>query len=350
MEARGTRLVPREWRLDRLDDDQVLIEVAGCGVCRGDLEVLAGGARWGGPLPLALGHEIAGTVVDAGSGAAGWLNRQVVVPTLIPCNRCHHCRADDGGSCIRPLRVGCDTHGGFASHVVLPARGLCAVDSDELARSGIALADLAVLAEAATAPYEAITRSRLQAGEVAVVVGAGDTGGFAIQIAAVLDAYVIALDTDDRALERAAQLGAAHTMNLGGRDPASVRRALRDHARVHDLRGCCWKIFETSGTAAGELVAFELMTEGSVLALVGQRSDQVVPVRLGQLAALDATAHGLRVHAAEHVLAALDLIVAGDVAIEPLIERRPLGTVNETLQELCDGSLLRRSILVPADL
>ncbi len=348
MEVAGTQLVPREMHIDSVDDDQVVIEVAGCGVCRGDVEVLAGRSRPGHPLPLTLGHEVAGTVVLAGRRVTSWLARQVVVPAVIPCGACHHCRSKKDLSCIRPLRVGCDTDGGFASHLVLPARGLCAVDPSELASSGVALADLAVLAEAATAPYEAIARSRLHAGEVAVFVGAGDVGGFGIQIASVLDAHVIALDVSDAALERAAALGAAHTMNVRGRAPAAIRRALQEHARTGGLRACCWKIFETSGTAAGELLAFELLTEGSVLALVGQRSDEPVPVRLGQLAVLDATAHGLRVHATEHVLAALDLVMAGDVAIEPLIERRPLGTVNETLRELYDGSPLRRPILVPA--
>lgn len=349
MEAAGTQLVPREWQLDHLDDDHVVIEVAGCGICRGDIDVLAGGASPAHSLPLALGHEVAGTVVDAGPDATTWLAHQVVVPTVIPCGRCEHCRAEDEQSCLRPLRVGCDTHGGFASHVVLPARGLCAVDSAELSRSGVALADLAVLAEAVSAPYQAITRSRLHAGEVAVIVGANDIGGFAVQIAAVLDAYVIALDSSDRALDRAGPLGAAWTMNVHRKPPADVRRAVLEHARARNLPACNWKIFECTDTVEGQQLAFELMTVGSVLSLVGQRCSDPVPVRLGQLAALDATAVGVSVHTAEHVLSALDLIVAGDIAIEPLVERRPLGAVNETLRELREGTLLRRPILVPVN-
>lgn len=347
MEAAGTQLVPREQRLETLEDDQVAVEVAGCGVCRGDLEILSGAARVGHPMPLTLGHEIVGTVVDAGGGAADWLARDVVVPAAIPCDGCDHCRWDDERSCVHPLLVGRDTNGGFASHVVLPARGLCAIDSAELAHSGLALADLAVLAETVLSPYEAIARSGLHQGDVAVIVGAGDMGGFAVQIAALLDAYVVALDTNDAALERAALLGATHTMNVRGREPAFVRRSLYAHAHDQRWRDCCWKIFETSGTAAGQLLAFALMTEGSVLALVGDRCNEVVPVRLSELAALDATAQGVRGGLAEHVPAALELILAGDLRVQPLVEQRPLGAINEILREVREGQLLRRPILVP---
>jgi len=301
-------------------------------------------------LPLTPGHEVVGTVVEAGRNAVDWLERQVVVPTVIPCGYCHHCRSEPDRSCLHPLRVGCDTHGGFASHLVLPARGLCEIDAAELARSGVALADLAALPEAVMAPYEAIARSHLQAGEVAVIVGVGDIGGFGVQLAAVLDAYVIALDTSDEALERAAPLGADHAMNVRGLAPGAVCQALRDHARTRGLRSCCWKIFETSGTAAGQQIAFELMTEGSVLALVGPHGSEIVPVRLGRLAVLDADVLGVRVHAAEHLPSVLDLIVAGDVTLDPLVERRPLGTVNETLRELREDRRprLRRPVLVPS--
>ena len=67
---------------------EVVIEVAGCGVCHTDLGYFYDGVRTNHALPLTLGHEISGRVVAAGSGAENWLGKSVIVPTVIPCGEC----------------------------------------------------------------------------------------------------------------------------------------------------------------------------------------------------------------------------------------------------------------------
>ena len=72
---------------------EVVVQVAGCGVCHTDLGYFYDGVRLNHPLPLALGHEVAGRVVAAGDGAEGWIGRAVIVPAVIPCGECEPCRA-----------------------------------------------------------------------------------------------------------------------------------------------------------------------------------------------------------------------------------------------------------------
>ncbi|MDO8419609.1 MAG: alcohol dehydrogenase catalytic domain-containing protein, partial [Rubrivivax sp.] len=67
---------------------EVVVAVAGCGVCHTDLGYFYDGVRTNHPLPLALGHEISGHVVAAGDGAAAWLGRAVIVPAVLPCGEC----------------------------------------------------------------------------------------------------------------------------------------------------------------------------------------------------------------------------------------------------------------------
>ncbi|MEK7821039.1 MAG: alcohol dehydrogenase catalytic domain-containing protein, partial [Pseudomonadota bacterium] len=73
--------------LERVDFDpfpagagEVVIEIAGCGVCHTDLGYYYDGVRTNRPLPLTLGHEISGRVVACGAGAESWQGRAVIVP------------------------------------------------------------------------------------------------------------------------------------------------------------------------------------------------------------------------------------------------------------------------------
>jgi D-arabinose 1-dehydrogenase-like Zn-dependent alcohol dehydrogenase len=162
---------------------EVRVRVAGCGLCHTDLGFAFDGVRTRKPLPLVLGHEISGLVEAAGAGAEELVGRGVVVPAVIPCGECDDCRAGAPMICTRQVMPGNDIDGGFASHVVVPARGLCVVpgageDFDRpLGASGVTLRHLAVIADAASTPYQAVVRSGLQPGDVAIVVGLGGVGG-----------------------------------------------------------------------------------------------------------------------------------------------------------------------------
>ena len=70
------------------NDTEVLVRVAGCGVCHTDIGFWKDGVPTKKALPLTLGHEISGTVVGVGSEFQDLLDREVIVPAVIPCGEC----------------------------------------------------------------------------------------------------------------------------------------------------------------------------------------------------------------------------------------------------------------------
>jgi 6-hydroxycyclohex-1-ene-1-carbonyl-CoA dehydrogenase len=326
--------------------DEVLVEVAGCGICHTDLSYLDDGVPTRGALPLTLGHEISGRVVVAGDGCRELLGRDVVVPAVIPCGSCDVCRAGRGAICRKQIFPGNDVHGGFASHVKVPARGLCVVPAPAKGQRAIELPLLSVLADAITTPYQSIRRSGLGRGDLAIFVGAGGVGGFGVQIARAAGATVVAIDVDEERLGQIALHGAALTLDARGMDHAALRAAIKTFSRSRELPQACWKIFETSGTTAGQETAFALLGPGAYLGVVGF-TPKPVTVRLSNLMAFDARAEGNWGCAPELYPEALALVLEGKVAVEPFVERVPMSRVNDALARIRAKQIKKRVVLEP---
>lgn len=328
---------------------EVIVKVAACGVCHTDLGFFYDGVATRHAFPLTLGHEISGTVVDTGRGAESWLNADVVVPAVIPCGQCEACRAGRGQICPRQVFPGNDVHGGFGSHVRVPAIGLCRVPdladrSINIAR--LTLDALSVVADAVSTPYAAVTRAGLAEGDLAIWVGVGGVGGFGVQIAAALGAAVIAIDVDDERLARLASFGAALTLNSQTLDAKAVRKQVRAFADARGIPSWRVKIFEASGHTAGQALAFGLLSHGAVLSVVGYTA-KPVEVRLSNLMAFDATALGNWGCLPELYPAVVDLALGGRISLEPFIDRRPMSTINEIFSELHHGPARGRLVLIP---
>jgi 6-hydroxycyclohex-1-ene-1-carbonyl-CoA dehydrogenase len=337
----------RERRDDAPAAGEVIVQVAACGVCHTDLGFYYDGVPTRHPFPLTLGHEISGRVVLAGPGAEAWVGRDVVVPAVLPCGACAACRDGRGSICPAQIFPGNDVHGGFGTHVRVPARGLCAVP--DLARPGvnphrIDLESLSVIADAVSTPYQAIVRSQLGPGDLAVFVGTGGVGGFGVQIAHARGAVVIAVDVDESRLAMMAAHGADVTASPA--DFKQLRRLVRETADARGISTWRTKIFEASGTPAGQATAFGLVGPGGYLSLIGY-TPKVVEVRLSNLMALDASAHGNWGCLPEHYPAVVDLVLQGKVAIAPFIERRPRSSINEVFAELHAGGVRKRLVLIP---
>ena len=326
---------------------EVVVQVAGCGVCHTDLGYYYDGVRTNQPLPLALGHEISGRVVAAGDGAAGWIGRAVIVPAVLPCGECDLCRRGLATICRAQKMPGNDIQGGFASHIVVPARGLCRVDEQRLAAAGLTLAQVSIVADALTTPYQAVQRAGVAPGDMAVVIGAGGVGGYCVQVARAFGAAVVAIDVDARKLEAAARDGgAALTLNARGHDAKALKKAVAGFAKAQGLRATEWKIFECSGTAAGQGSAFNLLVHGATLAVVGFTMDKV-EVRLSNLMAFDARAIGNWGCPPELYPAALDLVLDGKVKLAPFVETHPLADINQVFHAVHAREITRRAVLVP---
>ncbi|MBL8692873.1 MAG: 6-hydroxycyclohex-1-ene-1-carbonyl-CoA dehydrogenase [Planctomycetes bacterium] len=345
-EMRAVRqpLVRAAREIDGPGKGEVLVRVVGCGVCHTDLGFLYEGVPVRHALPLVLGHEIAGVVVSEGEGVSGLSGKAVIVPAVIPCGACAICRRGRGDLCRKQVFPGNDVHGGFASHVVVPAQGLCVVPGGE--RDPAMLARLSVVADAVSTAYQAVLKSGLSNDDFAVSIGVGGVGNFAAQIAAARGARVLAIDVDDGRLGRMREHGAEWTLNVRGMGTDDIRKRVREIAKTFGLPQTEWKIFETSGTGAGQSAAWALLTYGAVLSVVGFHPGDV-SVRLSNLMAFAARAEGTWGCLPEHFPAVLELVREGRIALDPFIEMHPMSELPQVLEQMNRHEITRRPVLLP---
>jgi 6-hydroxycyclohex-1-ene-1-carbonyl-CoA dehydrogenase len=301
------------------------------------------------PLPLTLGHEVSGVVVAAGSGAEKWLQRRVIVPAVSPCGRCSFCQAGKPTACRASKMPGNDIAGGFASHVEVDAWSLCDVDAlsaeAPIGAAGLSLWEVSVIADAVSTPLQAIVRCGLQPKDLAIVIGVGGVGSYAVQLAKAKGAVVAALDIDDGHLARARQLGAAWAGS--SKEPAKeIKRALAAAAKEHGARPEAWRIFETSGSRGGQELAWSLLNPGATLSVVGFTSEPV-SVRLSNLMAFDASAYGNWGCDPALYPEALKLVAEGAVKIRGLVRKEKLADAPRVLDAVHHHHFQERVVLVP---
>jgi len=346
MKSADEPLIEAEVVLQAPAEGEVLVQVAGCGVCHTDLGFYYDGVRTRHPLPLALGHEISGRVIATGDGAGAWQDTAVIIPAVMPCGVCDVCQRGMGNICSKQLMPGNDMHGGFASHITVPAHGLCRVDEQRLAAAGLSLADVSVIADAVTTPYQSAVQLDIQAGDLAIVVGVGGVGGYAVQIASAMGAKVVAIDVVQDKLESLTGYGADLILNsreISGRD---LKKAVKMFARENGLRMTEWKIFECSGSGAGQQTAFGLLTFGARLAVVGFTMEKV-EVRLSNLMAFHAQAVGNWGCLPEYYPPALELVLAGKISMQPFIRQFPLTQINDVFAAAHAHQIEQRPVMVP---
>jgi 6-hydroxycyclohex-1-ene-1-carbonyl-CoA dehydrogenase len=332
----------REIAVPEPGAEDALIRVAGCGVCHTDIGFWRDGVATRRALPLTLGHEISGVVVAAGPAHRALIGREVIVPAVLPCGSCELCRSGRGNACRQQRMPGNDIDGGFAEYVATPARGLCVVDD----RGGYTLSELSVIADAIATPYQAVTRSGLQPGDLAVVVGVGGIGAYAVQIAHALGARVVAIDVDESRLSLIAEHGADLTIHAARTDFRTLRAQVLEQARAWGCGQHGWKLFECSGNPDGQQTAWGLLVPAATLLVVGFTLAKI-ELRLSNVMALDATVQGVWGCVPELYPAALELVTRGRVALRPFIERHPLSRGVEVLERVANHQLARRAILEP---
>lgn len=328
---------------------QVLVKVAGCGVCHTDLGFYYDGVRTKSPLPLTLGHEISGVVIAAASDTRQWQGKAVIIPAVMTCGDCDVCNRDLGNICTAQSMPGNDIQGGFASHIVVPAGQLCAVDVDDqyrpIGEATVSLAQLSVVADALTTPYQAVVDAGLTADDTAIFVGVGGVGGFGAQIAKAFGALVVAIDVDSAKLEALAPY-VDKTFNVAEISFKDLRKAISAFVKERGKRRTEWKIFETSGTAAGQKTAFGLLTFGGHLSVVGFTMDSV-DIRLSNLMAFNAVARGNWGCLTRYYPPVRDLVLSGKVKMEPFVKTFPLSEINAVFEMVHHKKLVQRAIMVP---
>ncbi len=331
-----------EVPVPELKDDEVLVEIAGCGVCHTDLGYFYQGVPTVVKPPLSLGHEISGTVV---AGDPAWMGKEVIIPAVMPCRKCHMCKTGRGNRCLSQKMPGnsMGIYGGFSSHIPVPSIDLCEVKG----RGEFPLEHLAVVADAATTPFQAAKRGNIEVGDNVIVIGVGGVGQYVVQILKALGAEkIIAIDIDDDKLAKIKENGADFTVNSMGKSGRDISGELKIFRKENGLVSHGWKIFECSGTKPGQELALGLLSFTGKLVVVGYGPHKV-EYAISRLMAFDAEIIGTWGCLPEYYPAVLSMVLSGKINVSSFVETRPMSSIAEAFNEAHSSPPEKRIILIP---
>jgi threonine dehydrogenase-like Zn-dependent dehydrogenase len=155
--------------------DDVLINVKACGVCGSDLQILATPPGHPARRGIVLGHEIFGTVVDAGRAAGVSPGETVVVDPDIKCGHCPACDNGRPSLCENLQPMGVDADGGFAEYCKAPARAVFRVDASVTPALGSLVEPLASV-------LHGVKSLAPRLGDSAVLIGSGTIGCLFVRV------------------------------------------------------------------------------------------------------------------------------------------------------------------------
>lgn len=337
------KLIKTSLDVPGLKPGEVLVEIAGCGVCHTDIGYFYDGVPTVTKPPLTLGHEIAGRVV---AGEEALLNKEVIVPAVMPCNNCPICASGRGNRCLQQKMPGSSLgiYGGFSSHIPVPAEDLCVVED----RKGIPLEKLAVVADAITSPYQAALRAGIREGDLVLVTGAvGGIGTYMTQIVSVLGAReVVAVDRVAEKLAQSFNYGATGTINTTGKTVREVRDEFKAYCKEKKLPNFGWKFIDCTGVSMGQEICLELLGFVGKMIVVGFGT-QKIEFMFSRLMAFDAEIIGTWGCLPRYYPEVLELVVNQKIKIEPFVELRPMSRIEQAFQDAHSGKLSRRIVLTP---
>lgn len=316
-------------------ENEVLLSVAGCGVCGSDLHAYrsAAGYEWVKP-PVTLGHEFAGTIVSTG-GAVRHLKEgdRVAVIGIQGCGHCASCMAGDTNMCIDRKVIGLSMDGGMAAYAVVDAAYLIPIpDSVDLA--------MGALVEPISVAAHAMSKTVIRPGERVIVSGPGPIGLFCGLIAALGGARVAMLgagaDAETR-LPLARRLG-FETINVA---TDSLETALNTvyHGSAPD-----WWV-EASGSPQAFTAAVEQVRRGGSIVIVGMYAQSfewmpTVAVRAGLSFYFSYASVSRDYHFA------LNLMAGGLIDTAPLANFFPLAEADAAFKAAMAGQTIK-PVLVP---
>ena len=235
---------------------EVLLRVDAAGVCGTDRHIVAG--QLGVEPGTVPGHEIAGTIIEMGSGVEEWkLGERVACFGQVTCGTCRACLSGASNLCRAPAVLGMARQGGFAEMVALPVNCLIRLPDDVSSPIG------AIASDAIATPLHALWNvGKLRPGETVVVIGAGGLGLHAIQLARLGGAAdVVAVDPSEAARQAALMAGADAVL-----DPNSEENPVRALRRL--AKGATLAL-ECVGSSETVEMGIAALSAGGRLVVVG---------------------------------------------------------------------------------
>ncbi|MCL2664806.1 MAG: alcohol dehydrogenase catalytic domain-containing protein [Defluviitaleaceae bacterium] len=245
-----------ERETPRIAADEVLVRVRAASVCHSDLDIIEGRRVHSLTLPVILGHEFAGEIIETGADIKDLkIGMAVGCECIIWCGRCRACLAGDTSRCENFNELGTMRDGGFAEYAAVPShmvhrlRGLPADEASNLEPAGNG--------------FHAAEACGIREGDAVAVIGPGPIGLYAMQCAALYkpDKLIMAGTRKNR-LETAKLLGATHTVNVSETD------AYKSIIDITEGKGAD-RVIQCATTPEANALAVKILGSNSVLAMEG---------------------------------------------------------------------------------
>lgn len=330
-------LQSQEIPVPKTGDYDVLVRVRASGICHSDAHYRAGRAAMG-PLPITLGHEIAGVVEEAGPKVnLVKPGDRVCLHYLLSCRDCYPCSTGNEQFCPRGSMLGHFCDGGYAEYIALPERNALPLPQEIPFEQG------AILMCSSATSFHALRKGRLKAGETVAVFGIGGLGMSAVQLAYALGALeVYAVDINADKLALAAQY-CAIPVNARHHDPVEEIRELTLGRGVN---------------VALELVGLPRTMRQAVLSLgimgravIAGLSDQPVEIdTYKEILGKEAEIIGTNDHLLQELPLLIELTRRGKLDLSKVVTRTvPLeaNAINGVLDELDNFGGHLRTVIVP---
>jgi len=238
--------------------NDVLIRVRRAAICGTDIHIF----RWDEwasntiPVPMAIGHEFYGEIVECGSEVYGLeIGDRVSAEGHITCGACRNCRAGRRHLCMSTSGVGVSRAGAFADYIAIPASNVFKLPdaiSDEMA---------SVLDPLGNATHTALSFDLV--GEDVLITGAGPIGIMAVAIARFAGArHIVITDVNDYRLDLARKMGATVALNVSD-------GVLRDTMNELGMEEGFDVGMEMSGNPAAFRDMLDTMHHGGKIAMLG---------------------------------------------------------------------------------
>jgi (R,R)-butanediol dehydrogenase/meso-butanediol dehydrogenase/diacetyl reductase len=309
------------------DPGFVQIRVAYCGICGTDLHILHGHMDHRVSIPQTIGHEMSGTVAALGDSVTGLdVGQPVTVMPLHWCGDCPACRAGHHHICHNLEFVGIETTGAMQELWTVPASIVLPLPET------LHLAHAALVEPLAVAVHD-VRRSRLEAGETALVIGGGPIGQLISIVAQRAGATVILAEPNEQRRAFAARHGAV-VVNPLDDDLASV-------VSTHTAGAGADVVFEVAGLSATALDSTaHAKTRGRVVIVAIHPAP--VPVDLHRIFWRELEVIGTRVYEREDFERAIELVSGGAVPADELIsETVPLSETLRAFETLADAGAIK---------
>ena len=289
--------------------DEVLVQVAACGICGSDVHGYDGSSGRRIP-PIVMGHEAAGTVAAVGEQVKDLSpGDRVTFDSTVYCGRCEYCARGEVNLCNdrQVIGVSCADYrraGAFAEFIAVPARIVYRLPES------ISFAEAAML-EAVSVALHAVRVSEVSVGETALVIGAGMIGLLTLQAAKAAGCTrVLIADVDETRLNLARQIGAEEVLHASGAELISEVMHRTDGKGV-DL------VLEAVGRNETIAASVDCVRKGGTVTLIGNITPEVT-LPLQKVVSRQLRLQGSCASSGEYP-EAIELIASGKIQVKPLI-------------------------------